>query len=85
MLSAKKHSHFKEKKISDHENCLNAAKTNGKSKYLEQKKINVDKRKEFVKNKTILKTQQTFKSESHNVFNEVINKTALSTNDDQRM
>ena len=85
MLRAKKHSYFKEKKISDHEYCLNAAKTNGKLKYLEQKKINVDKRKEFAKSKTILKTQQTFKSERHNVFNEVTNKTALSTNDDQRM
>ena len=69
MLRAKKH----------------AAKTNGKLKYLEQKKINVDKRKEFAKSKTILKTQQTFKIERHNVFNEVTNKTALSTNDDQRM
>ena len=36
--------------------------------YLEEKKLNVDKLKEFVKHKTILKTQQRFKSERHNVL-----------------
>ena len=41
---------------------------------------------EFLKNDTsILKTQQSFKSEGHNVFTEEINKIALSSNDDQRM
>ena len=29
--------------------------------------------------------QQSFKSESHNVFTEETNKMALSSNDDQRM
>ena len=42
--------------------------------------------KEFIKNnKSILKTQQRFKSERHDVFTEGINKTALSSNDDKRM
>ena len=42
--------------------------------------------KEFIKdNKLILKTQQRFKSERHNVFTEEINKIALSSNDDKRM
>ena len=36
-------------------------------------------------NKSILKTQQRFKSERHNVFTEEINKIALSSNDDKRM
>ena len=36
-------------------------------------------------NKLILKTQQTFKSERHNVFTEEINKIALSSNNDKRM
>ena len=36
-------------------------------------------------NKIILKTQQRFKSERHNVFTEEINKIALSSNDDKRM
>ena len=41
---------------------------------------------EFLKNDTsILKTQQSFKSEGHNVFTEEINKIALSSNDDKRM
>ena len=35
--------------------------------------------------KLILKKQQRFKSERHNVFTEETNKTALSLNDDQRM
>ena len=33
----------------------------------------------------MLKTQQQFKSERHNVFTEEINKTALSSNDNKRM
>ena len=33
----------------------------------------------------MLKTQQTLKSESHNAFNEEINKVALSSNDDEGM
>ena len=33
----------------------------------------------------MLKIQQRFKSERHNVFTEVINKIALSSNDDKRM
>ena len=33
----------------------------------------------------ILKTQQRFKSERHDVFTEEINKIALSSNDDKRM
>ena len=36
-------------------------------------------------NKLILKTQQRFKSERHNVFTEEINKITLSLNDDKRI
>ena len=36
-------------------------------------------------NKSILKTQQRFKSEKHNVFTEEINKTDLNANDGKRM
>ena len=35
--------------------------------------------------KLILKTQQRFKSERHNVFTKEINKIALSSNDNKRM
>ena len=37
------------------------------------------------KYKLILKKQQRFKSERHNIFTEEINKIALSSNDDKRM
>ena len=35
--------------------------------------------------KTILKSQQRFKSDYHNVYTEQINKTVLSSNDDKRL
>ena len=35
--------------------------------------------------KTILKSQQRFKSGCHNICTEQINKTALSSNDDKRL
>ena len=42
--------------------------------------------KEFIKNnRLILKTQQRFTSEKHNVYTEEINKIALSSNDDKRI
>ena len=36
-------------------------------------------------NKAILKSQQRFKSEAHNVYTEEVNKIALSSNDDKRL
>ena len=36
-------------------------------------------------NETVLKSQQRFKSEAHNVYTEEINKIALSSNDDKRL
>ena len=42
--------------------------------------------KQFIKNnKLILKKQQRFKYERHNVFTEETNNIALSSNDDKRM
>ena len=42
--------------------------------------------KEFIRNHNlILKTQQRFKSERHNVFTEENNKIALSSNGEKRM
>ena len=70
-------------KFQDYKIFLNAVKIDGKLKYLEKKRFNVDKLKEFVKNKTILKTQQRFKSERHNVFTEVINKIPLRANNEK--
>ena len=36
-------------------------------------------------NKTILRSQQKFKSDHHNVYTEEVNKIALSSNDDKRL
>ena len=36
-------------------------------------------------NKAILKSQQGFKSEVHNLYTEEVNKIALSSNDDKRL
>ena len=42
--------------------------------------------KEFIKNnELILKTQQRFRSEKHNVFTEEIYKIVMSLNDDKRI
>ena len=38
-----------------------------------------------MKNKVILKSQQRFKSEAHNVDTEEVNKIALISNDDKRL
>ena len=54
--------------------------------HLEKDKSDVDSLDEFIKNnKLILKTQQRFKSERHNIFTEEINKIALSSTDDKGM
>ena len=52
--------------------------------------INIDSLKKahkklIRKNKSILKIQERFESERHNVFTEEINKIPLSSNDDKRM
>ena len=39
----------------------------------------------LLNNKIILKSQQRFKSEAHNVYTEEVNKIALSSNDDKRL
>ena len=39
----------------------------------------------LLKNEIILKSQQRFKREAHNVYTEEINKIALSSNDDKRL
>ena len=39
----------------------------------------------LLKDKVVLKSQQRFKSERHDVYTENINKIALSSNDDKRL
>ena len=57
-----------------------------KINHLEKQKINIDSlredQKEFIKNnKLILKLQQRFRCEKHNIFIEEFNKIVLSSND----
>ena len=76
-------------KFENCKNCLEATQLDNKIKYLEKNKNNIDilkkNHKTFIRNnKSILKTQQRFKSERHNVFTEEINKIALSSDGDKR-
>ena len=77
-------------KFESYKNRLEAIQPNNKINFLEKKEINVgslkNNHKEFIKgDRLILKTQQIFESERHNVFTEEINKIPLSSNDDQTM
>ena len=76
-------------KFQDYKNCLKASQIINTVNYLEIKGIDVysfkDVKKEFINNKLLLKSQQKFKCERHNVFAEEINKIALSSNDDERI
>ena len=61
-----------------------------KENHIYKNKVNTErlrqKQNESMKNdKSLLKTQQIFKSERHNVFTEKINKIALSVNDNKRI
>ena len=77
-------------KFEDYKTCSEASHIKNKINHLEKFKIDAvsfkEVHKKFIKNnKLILKTQQRFKSERHNVFTKEINKFALSSNDDKRM
>ena len=73
-------------KFHGHKSCLEAAQIENKISHLKKNNIDVDSLKEFnTNNKSILKTQERFESEIHNVFTEQINKIALSSYDDKRM
>ena len=44
-----------------------------------------DYKRSILKNETITRSKQRFKSDHHNVFTEEINKIAISSNDDKRL
>ena len=82
--------HEKKLKFENYKNCLEATQLENGIKHPGKNKVNVDVLKkdckEFIKsNKLILKTQQRFKSQRHNVFTGEINKFPLSSNDDKGM
>ena len=77
-------------KFENYKNCLEATQLDDKIYYLWKNEFNVislkKDRKEFIKNrKLLLKTQQRFTNERHNVFTKEINKIALSLNHDKRI
>ena len=87
----KKVCHKRKIKFENYKSCLKATQLEDKIKHLEAKmkltylvfkKININIKIKV--NKLVIKTQQRFKSEKHNVFTEEINKTASSSNDDKR-
>ena len=77
----------------NYKNYLEVTKLENEINHLEKNKNDIDgffcykrKHKKFIRNnKLILKTQQIFQSEKHNVFAEEINKIALGSNDNKRM
>ena len=74
-------------KCENYKNCLEATQLENKLNHLEKNKIDIDSLKEnykqFIKNnKSILKTQQRFKNEMHNVLLKKL-KIALSSNDEE--
>ena len=77
-------------KFENCKNCLEATQLDNKMNYLEKNEVTIyslkKDHKEFIKNnRLILKRQQRFKSEWHNVFTEETNKIDLSSDDDKRM
>ena len=77
-------------RFENYENCSESTQPENKINHLEKNKIDIDRIKEnydeFIKsNKSILKTQQRFKSVWHKVFTEEINKIALISHDDKIM
>ena len=77
-------------KFENYKNCLEVTQLDNKINHLEKNKINIDSlksnpKKFITNNKSILKPQQRFTSERHNVFAEEINKIELSSNDDKRI
>ena len=73
-------------KFENYKNCLEVTELENETIFLEKNKIDIKSIAEFIKNnKSILKIQQSFKSERYNVFTEEINKVTLSSNDDKRI
>ena len=63
-----------------------AKKAKGTKKCVIKRKLKFNDYKDcLLKNEIILKSQQRFKSEAHNVYTEEVNKIALSSNDDKRL
>ena len=66
--------------------CKEDKKAKGTKKCVIKRRLKFNDYKDcLLNNKIILKSQQRFKSERHDVYTEEINKIALSSNDDKRL
>ena len=68
------------------DNCKEDKKAKGTKKCVIKRRLKFNDYKYcLLNNEIILKSQQRFKSERHNVYTEEVNKIALSSNDDKRL
>ena len=76
-------------KFQSYKECFKSSEIINTVSYLEMKGINVgslkEDKKEFIKNKLLLKLQQRFNGERHNIFTKEIRKIVMISNDDKRM
>ena len=64
----------------------NDKKAKGTKKCVIKRRLKFNDYKDcLLNNEIVLKSQQRFKSERHDVYTEEVNKTALSSNDDKRL
>ena len=82
-LRLKMYSYLKD---DDHDECSEKKKAKGTKKCVIKREIKFQNYKVHLKNnKTILKSRQRFRTETHNLFTEKVNKIVLSANDDKRI
>ena len=68
------------------DDCKEDKKAKGTMKCVIKRRLKFNDFKNcLLNNETVLKSQQRFKSERHDVYTEEINKIALSSNDDKRL
>ena len=76
-------------KFQSQKECLKSSEIINTVNYLEMKGTNVgslkEDKKEFIKSKLLLKLQQIFNSERHNIFTKEVRKIAMISNDHKRM
>ena len=68
------------------DDCEEDKKAKGTKKCVIKRELNFNDYKDYLLNdKVVLKSQQRFKSELHDVYTENVNKIALSSKDDKRL
>ena len=68
------------------DDCKEDKKAKGTKKCIIKRRLKFNDYKDcLLNNEIMLKSQQRFRSERHNVYTEEVNKVALSSNDDKRL